>query len=108
MIETLANGYSSESTKRELSNEYQHDRVFNGIIFWAKVASASEELKMLEYPEIYSIPEMLCPLHHGACLDGLSHVVTLKKDQSVFFYLFFLLSGLSGSAVSSVCVMKEG
>ena len=27
MAETLANGYSSESTQRELSNEYQHDRV---------------------------------------------------------------------------------
>ena len=27
MTETLPNGYSSESTQRELSNEYQHDRV---------------------------------------------------------------------------------
>ena len=27
MIATLANGYSSESAQRELSNEYQHDRV---------------------------------------------------------------------------------
>ena len=27
MSETLANGYSSESTRGELSNEYQHDRV---------------------------------------------------------------------------------
>ena len=27
MTETLANGYSSESTLRELSNEYQDDRV---------------------------------------------------------------------------------
>ena len=27
MIETLANGYSSESTHRELFNEYHHDRV---------------------------------------------------------------------------------
>ena len=27
MTETLANGYSSESTPRELSNEYHHDRV---------------------------------------------------------------------------------
>ena len=26
MIETLAYGYSYESTRRELSNEYQHDR----------------------------------------------------------------------------------
>ena len=28
MTETLANGYSYESTQRELSNEYQHDRVW--------------------------------------------------------------------------------
>ena len=27
ITETLAYGYSSESTRRELSNEYQHDRV---------------------------------------------------------------------------------
>ena len=27
MNETLANGYSFESTQRELSNEYQQDRV---------------------------------------------------------------------------------
>ena len=25
ITETLANGYSAESTKQELSNEYQHD-----------------------------------------------------------------------------------
>ena len=27
MTETLANGYSFESTQQEFSNEYQHDRV---------------------------------------------------------------------------------
>ena len=27
MTETLANGYSSEITQQDLSNEYQHDRV---------------------------------------------------------------------------------
>ena len=27
VTKTLAHGYSSESTPRELSNEYQHDRV---------------------------------------------------------------------------------
>ena len=30
MTETLANGYLSESTQRELSNEYQHNRVLDG------------------------------------------------------------------------------
>ena len=36
--ETLAHGFSSESTQKELSNEYQHDRV------WTKVASSLEWL----------------------------------------------------------------
>ena len=45
MTETLANGYSYESTRRERSNEYQHDRVsmvFKNIcvlLLWRKVAS---------------------------------------------------------------------
>ena len=50
MTETLAYGYSSKSTQRELTNEYQHDRV--GMVFknlcvlvlWTKVASALEGL----------------------------------------------------------------
>ena len=54
MIETLANGYKYESTQRELSNEYQHARVW--LIFknlcllmvWKKVASALEGLSRLE------------------------------------------------------------
>ena len=45
MTETMANGYSSESTQRELSNEYQHDRVIMDFekdcvsVIWKKVAS---------------------------------------------------------------------
>ena len=51
MIETLANGYSYESTHRELSNEYQDDRVqivFKNIcilVLWMKVTSALEGLR---------------------------------------------------------------
>ena len=47
MIETLAHGYSSESTQQELSNEYQNDRVLMVnrklcvLVLWTKVASAS-------------------------------------------------------------------
>ena len=50
MIETLANGYSYESTQRELSNEYQHDRVsmiFKNLpilVIWMKAASALKGL----------------------------------------------------------------
>ena len=52
MTETLANGYSSESTQRVLSNEYQHDRVkmvFKNIcvfVLWKKEASALEGLSI--------------------------------------------------------------
>ena len=42
ITETLANGYSSESNQRELSNEYQHYRVFMDfrnlcvLVLWTK------------------------------------------------------------------------
>ena len=51
MTQTLANGYSSESTQLELFNEYQDDRVqmvFRKLcilVLWTKVASALEGLK---------------------------------------------------------------
>ena len=51
MIETQANGYSSESAQGELSNEYQHYKVpmiFKDLcilVLWTKVASALEGLK---------------------------------------------------------------
>ena len=50
MTESLANGHSSESTQWELSNEYQHDRVwmvFTNLcicVLWTKVALALEGL----------------------------------------------------------------
>ena len=45
MAETLAHGYSCERTQRELSNQYQHDRVkifknVSALLIWMKVASA--------------------------------------------------------------------
>ena len=52
MTETLANGYSYESAQRELSNEYQHDRVqmviknLCVIVLGMKVASALEGLRL--------------------------------------------------------------
>ena len=50
MTETLAHGYSSDSTQQELSNEYQHDMVwmiFKNLcilVLWTKVASALDGL----------------------------------------------------------------
>ena len=58
ITETLANGYSSESTRRELSNEYQHDSAFmvstNFCVFvlWTKVASAMEGLMVVRKSEL--------------------------------------------------------
>ena len=46
MAKTLAHGYSSESTQRELSNECQNDRVKLDVknvwvlVLWTKIASA--------------------------------------------------------------------
>ena len=53
MTETLAYGYSSERDQQELSNEYQHDRVwkvFKNLSIpdlWTKVALALEGLTKL-------------------------------------------------------------
>ena len=53
LFETLAHGYSSESTQWELSNEYQHDRVklviknMCVLVLCIKVASALEGLSVL-------------------------------------------------------------
>ena len=50
MTETLAYGYSLESTQRELSNEYQHDRVWMVfknlciLVLWTHIASVLEGL----------------------------------------------------------------
>ena len=49
ITEALAHGYSSESTQRELSNEYQHDRVQIVIknlcilVLWMRVTLALKE-----------------------------------------------------------------
>ena len=57
VTETLANGYSYASTQWELSNEYQHDRVwmvFKNLcicVCWKKIASALEGLSQ-SYLEI--------------------------------------------------------
>ena len=51
MTKSHANGYSSESTQQELSNEYQHDRVWMVfknifvIVLWTKVALSLEGLR---------------------------------------------------------------
>ena len=57
MTGTLANGYSSESAQRELSNEYHYDRVwvvFKNLclpVVWTKVVSALEGYYLVCAPE---------------------------------------------------------
>ena len=46
MTETLANGYSSETSQRELSNEYPHDRVKMIFIFFALCALDESSLSI--------------------------------------------------------------
>ena len=81
MAETLASGYSSEKAQRELSNEYQHDRVwmvfkrFCILVLWTKVAPALEGL-MVDFSsdrvihlrryfvDICSIPKLFLKVSH--------------------------------------------
>ena len=59
ITETLANGYSSESTRRELSNEYQDDKVSMVfqvsciLVLWTKVVSALEGLKPYSISRVF-------------------------------------------------------
>ena len=83
MIETLANAYSSESTQRELSNEYQHDRVkmiFKNVcilVLWTKVASALEGLMSVRR------------LFHGHWTTSLMSVGDCSMDICILRDFFF-------------------
>ena len=59
MTETLAYGYSSESTPRELSYEYPHDfaRTFCIFVLWMKVALELEGLNCVKIG--YNFVELL-------------------------------------------------
>ena len=76
MTEALANGYSSESTQCELSNEYQHDRVS---VMWTKVAPALEGLSQLDDVEIIVVPGLQMM---QACSTWVAVFVLLSLAQS--------------------------
>ena len=65
MTETLAHGYSSESSQPEPSNEYQHDRVkmfFKNLCFlliWTKVASSLKGLNGRKIEKRDTLPTIL-------------------------------------------------
>ena len=91
MIETLAQGYSSESTQGELSNEYQHDRVKMGftnlciLVFWTKVASALDGI-IMEQENV--LPWKNQQLALGKALATLSHASS-ENHEFLFLSLFF-------------------
>ena len=70
MTKTLANGYSSESTQRELFYEYQHDRVWTVfenlcvLVLWTKVAPAFEGLTRIKKlgAQNYQLENFGCPI----------------------------------------------
>ena len=59
ITETPANAYSSESTRRELSNEYQHDMItliFMILCFFVLWAIAAVTLEGMRHPVTSVIP----------------------------------------------------
>ena len=74
MIETLAHGYSPESTRRELSNEYQHSRVKMVLkdlclfVRWNKVALALEGLRLFDF------------VHQSMC-SSLKRMISRRNDS---------------------------
>ena len=83
MTETLANGYSSESTQRELSNEYQHDRVSMvfrhlGVLeLWMIVALALEGLSTVSTAGAQKMPLACMCLGKMDAPTWLSHICYL-------------------------------
>ena len=69
MTKTQAYGYLFESTQRELSNEYQHDRVsmvfkyFCVFALWMKIVLALEGLRINAYFPMAKLMRNECKLH---------------------------------------------
>ena len=102
MTETLAYGYSSESAQRELSNEYQHDRVqmvFRNLcilVLWTNVALALAGLT----------PVHLEYTHDLITLDmGLTRIknAVLKTQLQNFSLLRFSCSATLNPCTNYIC-----
>ena len=85
MTETLANRYSSGSTQREHSSEYQHDRVlmvFKNLcvlVLWTKVASALEGLRQ----------EFWLHCIFQSCVGAMHVSSSMTQKLSILMDLFF-------------------
>ena len=108
MTETLANGYSSESPQRELSNEYQHDRVWMVfkkiclLVLWMKVVSALEGLKHFG-SHIISVYDRCCVLaicHYEMSFPDRGNI-TRYSLFCVFFFVLFCFSGRGWGGVGN-------
>ena len=110
MSETLANGYLYESTRRELSNEYEHDRVsmvFESIcilVLWMNVVSALEGLtpySLLKLHETsqqyrhYTYPLGLKTGEKGITLHFACYISCINWDLAIF--LGIILNGKLGA-----------
>ena len=88
-MEFLANGYSSDSTQQEFSNEYQHDRVQVVLKILlrpcalAKVASALERLRMV-FASKYRLITII------GLIPQFGHYKSCAQHQSGIFGVFLL------------------
>ena len=82
MTETLAHGYASESSQRDLSSEYQHDRVqifFKNMFVFQLWTSSIEWVKgilreVISYPVIFSLSVVWTYDTFENNLGGNSHI----------------------------------
>ena len=76
ITETLANGYSSERTQRELPNEYQDDRVLVVfqesciLVLWTKVVSALEGLRSMTNNGFSQLHPSLPLINYYVCIGS--------------------------------------
>ena len=98
MTETLAYEYSSESTHRELSNEYQHDRVsmvYKNIcvfVLWTKEASVFEgltltcrQLPIIKMPYKKNQKNKRCLLKGGSIETHSKEIINYNPNPNSLF-----------------------
>ena len=56
MTETLTHGYSSDTTLREFSNEYQHDRVLKNVLHSCAFDESSLSIKRVNLSKTIFTP----------------------------------------------------
>ena len=90
----MENGYSNESARRELSNEYQHDRAgigfksFSILVLRTKVALALEGLKMTRKQPLKRSTSLYAPIslsvQTGEFMPQNILIIALPRDWQGF------------------------